>query len=102
MNTHLLARAVMLASAISFPVIAQITGDLVINVADPCNAIGSGANVTLKSVGQGSSRTLKSDAQGIARFSLLNIGAYEVRIEAIGFAGATTRVVVNAGAVRAL
>ena len=102
MKTQLLARAVLIASAITFPVIAQITGDIVINVTDPSNAVVAGANVTLKSVAQGSIRSLKSDAQGIARFSLLNIGDYEVRIEAAGFASVTTRAVINSGAVREL
>ena len=102
MNTQLLARLVLLASAISVPVIAQITGDLVINVTDTSNAVVSGANVTLKSLAQGSTRNLKSDDQGIARFSLLNIGDYEIRVEAAGIASVTTRAVINSGVVREL
>jgi len=102
MNTQLLARLVLLVSASSVPAIAQITGDLVINVIDPSNAVVSGANVTLKSLAQGSTRNLKSDDQGIARFSLLNIGDYEIRVEAAGFASVTTRAVINSGVVREL
>jgi len=102
MNTQLLARLVLLASAISVPAIAQITGDIVINVTDPSNAVVAGANVTLKSVAQGSIRSLKSDAQGVARFSLLNIGDYEIRVESAGFATVTTRTVINSGSVREL
>lgn len=102
MKTQLLARAVLLASAITFPAIAQITGDIVINVTDPSNAVVAGAKVNLKSVAQGSTRSLQTDAQGVARFSLLNIGDYEVRIEAPGFASVTTSAVVNAGAVNEL
>ncbi len=100
MQFHSLARTVLVLSSLAFPAMAQITGDLVIRVTDPSDAIVSGANVTVKSLAQGSTRSLQSDAQGIARFSLLNIGDYEIRVEAAGFATTTTRALVNSGAVR--
>lgn len=102
MSMQLLTRAVLLTFAISIPVVAQITGDLVVNVTDASHAAVSGANVTMKSLAQGSVRSLKSDALGAARFSLLNIGDYEIRIDATGFAPSTTRAVVNSGAIREL
>ncbi len=98
----MLQRAALALSLLAFPALAQITGDLVLNVTDPSGASVTNATVTVKSVSQGSTRTLQTDAQGVARFSLLNIGDYEIRVEAAGFASATTRTVVNAGAVREL
>ena len=97
-----LVRLVPVVLSLAIPSFAQITGDLIINVTDPSGAIISGADISVKSAAQGSTRSLKSDAQGIARFSLLNIGDYEVRIEAPGFAVTNTRALINTGAVREL
>ena len=97
-----LVRLVPVVLSLAIPSFAQITGDLIINVTDRSGAIISGADISVKSAAQGSTRSLKSDAQGIARFSLLNIGDYEVRIEAPGFAVTNTRALINTGAVREL
>ena len=86
MKLQSLARTVLAFAAFTIPAIAQITGDLVVRVIDPSDAVVSGAKVTIKSVAQGSTRDLQSDGQGIARFSLLSIGDYEIRVESAGFA----------------
>lgn len=94
------ARLVLAFFALLLPGMAQITGDLVIRVTDPTDAVIAGANVTLKSVAQGSTRKLITDSQGFARFALLNIGDYEIKIESPGFAITTTRSTVSTGQVR--
>lgn len=102
MNSKLFARAALVLAAIAFPVIGQITGDLVVRVTDGSDAVVPNAHVTVKSVAQGSVRGLASDGQGVVRFSLLAIGDYDVRIEAVGFTSVSTRAVVNSGSVREL
>jgi len=82
------------------PLSAQITGDLVIRVTDPTDAVIPGAKVSVKSVAQGSVRDLVTDSQGFARFSLLNIGEYEIRIESQGFSIVSTKATVNTGQIR--
>lgn len=96
------ARLVLGAFAFLLPAMAQITGDLIIRVTDPSDAAIVGASVSLKSVAQGSVRELSTDQQGVARFTLLNIGEYEVKVGSQGFATATTKTVVNTGQVREL
>lgn len=93
-----LVLAVLGASAVS----AQITGDLVVSVTDSTEAVISGAKVTLRSATQGTTRELMTDVQGTARFTLLNIGDYDIRVEKSGFAAAATKSTVNSGAVREL
>ena len=100
MNTTL--RHALAALLLTVPMFAQITGDLVVRVNDPSSAAISGAKVTLKSVAQGTARELQTDNQGEARFTLLNVGDYELRIEKAGFAAATTRTTVNTGGIREL
>jgi len=102
MAIRLFIRAGLFLASLSLPAIAQITGDLIVTVIDSSQSIVSNANVTLRSLSQGAARNLKSDSHGTARFSLLTIGDYEVRVEATGFSPSTGRAVVNAGAVREL
>ena len=91
----------LLALVLCFlPLSAQITGDLVIRVTDPTDAVIPGAKVSVKSVAQGSVRDLVTDSQGFARFSLLNIGEYEIRVESQGFSIVSTRATVNTGQIR--
>jgi len=98
-----LAARTLLATLFSLvPAMAQITGDLIVRVTDPSDAVITGAKVTVKSSTQGSSREQLTDTQGFARFTLLSIGDYDIRIEANGFSTATTKTVVNTGQVREL
>lgn len=96
------ARMLLLSALCLVSLSAQITGDLVIRVTDPTDAVISGAKVSVKSVAQGSNRDLVTDSQGFARFSLLNIGEYIVRVESQGFSIVTTKATVNTGQVREL
>ncbi|MCX6611285.1 MAG: TonB-dependent receptor, partial [Acidobacteria bacterium] len=84
------------------PLSAQITGDLLIRVTDPTGAVVSGAKVSVKSIAQGSIRDLVTDTQGTARFSLLNIGDYEIKVESQGFSIVSTKTTVSTGQIREL
>jgi hypothetical protein len=102
MSSNLPTRLMLAAFCCLLPASAQITGDLVIRVTDPSDAFISGAKVAVKSTAQGAVREQSTDTQGFARFSLLNIGEYEIKVEAPGFAIASTRTTVNSGTVREL
>lgn len=64
---------------------AQITGELRGTVTDPSGAAISAAKVSLKSVETGQVREQTVNGQGEFSFSLLQIGTYEVTVEALGF-----------------
>lgn len=102
MSSNWPARLLLAALCCLLPASAQITGDLVVRVADSSDAVITGAKVTVKNTAQGSVREQTTDTQGFARFTLLNIGEYEIKIEATGFSITTTRSVVNTGQVREL
>ncbi len=102
MTLRSLPRFALALSLLALPAMAQITGDVSVRVTDQSDAAVPGAKITVKSLAQGSIRSLVSDANGVARFNLLNIGDYEIRVEFTGFASTTTRSVVNSGAVREL
>jgi hypothetical protein len=81
---------------------AQITGDLVIRVSDASDAAISGAKVSLRSTTQGFTRDSVTDTVGAARFSLLSVGDYSVRIENPGFSSLVTTASINSGATKEL
>jgi hypothetical protein len=81
---------------------AQITGDLVIRVSDASDAAISGAKVSLRSTTQGFTRDSVTDTVGAARFSLLSVGDYSVRVENPGFSSLVTTASINSGATKEL
>lgn len=86
----------------TIPSLAQISGDLVIRVSDASSAAVAGAKVTVKSATQGSSREVQTDASGSARFSLLTVGDYSVKVDAAGFSSVSTTAAINSGALKEL
>lgn len=93
----------MLALAcMAVPSLAQITGDLVVRVTDNSDAAISGAKVALRSTSQGFSRDVVTDMSGTARFSLLAVGDYSIRVESAGFNALVTTAAINSGAVKEL
>ncbi len=102
MSFYRQAHILLLSVFCLVPLSAQITGDLLIRVTDPTDAVITGAKVSVKSASQGSVRNLVTDSQGFARFSLLNIGEYEVRVESQGFSIVSTKTTVNTGQIREL
>ncbi|OYW13378.1 MAG: hypothetical protein B7X34_00350, partial [Acidobacteriia bacterium 12-62-4] len=89
-------------ASIAVPSLAQITGDLVIRVSDPSSAAIVGAKVSIRSSTQGFSRDTVTDAAGTARFSLLTIGDYSVRVENTGFSSLVTTALINSGSTKEL
>lgn len=77
----------------------QITGEVRGVVLDPSRAAVSGAKVILKSVETGVSREQQAGPEGLFVFSLLNIGAYQLRAEAPNFRVTVTEVLVKTGEV---
>jgi hypothetical protein len=78
----------------------QVTGDLEVKVQDPSNAAIAGASITLTSLDTGTVRQSKTDNAGTSRFTLLNVGRYEIRVDQAGFDITKTQAEVNTGAVR--
>jgi len=76
---------------------AQITGDILVTVADPTGAVVPNATVTVKNKDTGATRPAVTDNSGTVRVSQLAIGEYEVRIEAAGFAPIQTAAQVVTG-----
>ena len=79
---------------------AQITGDLEVRASDSSGAAIAAAKVSLKHIETGQVRAGVTDAAGAIRFTLLNIGRYEVRVENPGFETVVTQAEVNSGAIR--
>ena len=66
--------------------VAQVnTGDVVGRVTDVSGAVLPDAKVTIKNTGTGVFRTVQTGKTGDYSFSLLQVGTYEVTIEAKGF-----------------
>jgi len=61
------------------------SADVLGTVTDPMGAVLPGATITIKNTGTGITRTTQSGTTGEYLFSALQIGAYEVTIEAKGF-----------------
>ena len=61
------------------------TGALTGTIKDPSGAVVPSATITLTSADTGAVRTTMTAADGSYRFSLLPVGSYRVKIEAMGF-----------------
>ncbi|MDQ3219192.1 MAG: carboxypeptidase regulatory-like domain-containing protein [Acidobacteriota bacterium] len=61
------------------------TGEIRGRIADPNDAVVSGATVTVTDADKGVSRTVTTDADGQYRFLALTPGTYQLRVEAAGF-----------------
>jgi hypothetical protein len=72
-------------------------GSLLVTVQDSSGGRIAGANISLTQEKFAITRTGKADAQGEARFESLQPGTYTVTVDANGFAGKTTAVVVAVG-----
>lgn len=96
------ARALLVLLSVLVPAFSQITGDLLVKVSDPADAVISGAKVRITNTANNASREGATDANGQVRFGLLETGSYKVSIENAGFATATTTATVSTGAVREL
>src|SRR5688572_10288510 len=70
----------------SFTVLAQTTGSISGQVKDEKGAVMPNATVTLRNVATNLSRTSQTDDEGRYRFSNVEVGAYELTVEATGFA----------------
>jgi len=65
---------------------AQVnTADVVGTVTDATGAVIANATVTLKNVNTGITRTAASNSKGEYLFTYLNVGTYQVEVEARGF-----------------
>src|SRR6266478_2004106 len=78
---------------------AQISGDIEIKAVDPSGASVGNAKVTVRNLETGTTRTGTTAGDGSVRITLLNVGKYEVKVEAPGFATLTMPVDVNSGRV---
>lgn len=83
-------RYLILASAIlvclSAPVLAQTTGSISGEVRDEKQAIITNATVTVRNVKTNQTRTAQTDGEGRYRFTGMDVGDYEITVEAAGFA----------------
>src|SRR3954451_749419 len=72
-------------------VLAQATasGTVLGTIADPSQAVVTGAHVTIISVATGTARTTLTNNEGSYRFDLLPAGAYKLAVEGTGFATST-------------
>lgn len=102
MTHSTIARLLLALASFAVPSLAQITGDLVIRVSDSSDAAIVGAKVSIRSSTQGFTRDAVTDAAGAARFSLLTIGDYSVRVENTGFSSLVTTALINSGATKEL
>ncbi len=89
----------LMACAISSPLHAQITGDILVSVSDATGGVIPNAAVTVRSLGTGTQRTAPTDSDGTVRFTQLAIGNYEVKVEASGFAARVTQTQVGSAAI---
>jgi hypothetical protein len=91
--------AVTLALVWCIPSVGQvIRGSISGTVTDPSGAVISSAQVKAKNVETGSVFTTTSDSSGLFRFSLLQVGTYNIEITAQGFKTASqSNIAVAAG-----
>jgi hypothetical protein len=85
----LAAGLAMVAMLVLLPGIVQaqsrISADVLGTVTDQSGAVIPGAQVTIKNTGTGITASTKTSNEGDYQFSLLQIGSYELSIEAKGF-----------------
>jgi hypothetical protein len=67
------------------------TGALTGTVTDPTSAVVQNAKVIVRNYGTDETRTVVTDQDGSYRFSLLPVGEYELKVEALGFADLVVR-----------
>jgi Carboxypeptidase regulatory-like domain len=73
-------------ACLSISAFAQTTGSISGQIKDEKGAVLPNASVTLRNVRTNTSRTAQSDDDGRYRFSNVEVGEYEVSVEATGFA----------------
>src|ERR1700736_985388 len=78
---------------------AQMSGDIEIKTMDPAGASVGNAKVTVRNLETGTTRSATTTGDGSVRITLLNVGKYEVKVEAPGFANLTQQVDVSSGRV---
>jgi Carboxypeptidase regulatory-like domain len=66
-------------------------------VTDSTGAVIPGATITITDVGKGTSRSVTTDAEGNYTFIGLLPSSYDIKVEAKGFASATTRIELTVG-----
>ena len=80
-----LVSTILLVSALSVPLSAQVTASITGRVEDSTGAVVDGASVTIKSIETGATHTATTDGSGNFRFLSLPLGAQEVKVEKPGF-----------------
>src|SRR5262245_53447070 len=83
-----LGLAALLLCVLSVPLLfgqGETTGSITGIVQDPSGAAIPNAKVMLKNVGTGDVRAQQTDATGGYNFSSLNLGSYNLTVEAAGF-----------------
>ncbi len=81
-----LAFLVAVLGCLSLSVVAQTTGSLSGQVKDEKQAVLPNASVTARNIATNSNRTVQTDSDGRYRFSGMQVGQYELTVEASGFA----------------
>src|SRR4051794_5354917 len=71
---------------------ATASGTVLGTIADPSQAVVSGAKVTITSFATGTARTTLTSNEGSYRFDLLPAGSYKVMVESSGFSSAAQTV----------
>ena len=85
------------AAFLAVPLSAQITGSVHGSAVDPAGATVAQGTATIKNLETGGERAPQQLTSGAFTFDLLQIGNYQVRVEAPGFRPATADVEVKAG-----
>jgi len=93
---------VLLALAITPALAQKFTGDIEGNVTDSSGAVLPGATVTVRSIATGTTRTTTTSDIGAYRVPNLDVGTYEVTMEARGFKTQVGRVVIASNAIASL
>jgi outer membrane receptor protein involved in Fe transport len=103
MSLRFRAAAALFGLVLGFGVAeAQITGSVTVTVVDPQGRGVPAAKTALRSVETGSERAAQTDDEGRFTFNLVQIGSYEVRVEASGFRVALAAAEVKAGEITSL
>jgi hypothetical protein len=91
--------AIFVAVASATGLYGQISGDIEVKALDRSGAAVVGAKVTARSQETGTERSATTSGDGSVRLALLNIGKYDVQVDAQGFASFKIPVDVNSGRV---
>jgi uncharacterized membrane protein len=90
---------ILVAGVSATSLYGQITGDIEVKALDRSGAPVTGAKVTARSQETGMERSAVTSGDGSVRLTLLNIGKYDVQVDAQGFASFKIPVDVNSGRV---